>query len=74
MIQADGFEDAIIGVGSSFGRENVLVYNTGEILRILAKRDGMTYDEAREFFEFNVLGSYNGEGMPIFVEEYLEEL
>lgn len=72
MIQADGFKDAIIGVGSSFGRADVLVYDTGKILHILADRDEMTLDEAREYFEFNILGSYNGEGMPIFVDECLE--
>lgn len=73
MIQADGFEKAILGIGSSFGREDVLVYDTAKILDILVKRDGMTYEEAREYFEFNILGSYNGAPMPVFVEEMLDD-
>ena len=68
MIQVDGFEKAIIGLGSSVGRSDVLVYDTQQIMDILVDRDGMTDEEAREYFEFNILGSYNGEGMPIFVD------
>jgi hypothetical protein len=30
-------------------------------------RDGMDYDEAYEFFEFNTLGAYVGEQTPVFV-------
>lgn len=33
-------------------------------------RDKMSYDEALEYFEFNVLGAYMGEKTPIWVEEY----
>jgi hypothetical protein len=30
-------------------------------------RDGMDYDEAQEFFEFNVVGAYVGAHTPIYV-------
>ena len=33
------------------------------------KRDGMTHDEATEFFEFNVVGSWVGEETPIFLRQ-----
>ena len=29
--------------------------------------DGMTMDEAEEYFHFNVLGSYVGEYTPVFI-------
>jgi hypothetical protein len=35
---------------------------------ILMKRDDMTEEEAVEYFEFNVTGSYVGENTPVFVE------
>ena len=33
----------------------------------MEKRDGMTQEEALEFFEFNVVGAWVGEQTPIFV-------
>jgi len=33
----------------------------------------MTEEEAMEFFSFNIAGSYNGPGMPIFLFEYHDE-
>jgi hypothetical protein len=32
------------------------------------RRDGMTQEEAYEFLDFNVVGSYVGDLTPIFVE------
>lgn len=72
-MQVDGHNDAIIGMGNSFGRGNVLIYSVDKILKKLMKRDGMTEEEAMEFFSFNIAGSYNGPGMPIFLFEYHDE-
>jgi len=33
---------------------------------ILIKRDRMSYEEADDFFEFNAVGSWMGEGTPCF--------
>jgi hypothetical protein len=44
-------------------------------LDILVKRDGMSPEEAREFFEYNTVGSWVGEETPIFLERMsLEEI
>jgi len=67
MLKADGFDEAIIGLGFSFGREKVLVYDAGLIVDKLMERDGMDEEEAFDFFNFNIMGSYNGEGMPTFL-------
>jgi len=72
MLKADGLDAALIGLGGQFhasGRQSMLVYSVNKILEILVDRDGMTYEEAWEFFEFNIAGSYNGPGMPVFMEE-----
>ena len=31
--------------------------------------EDMTMEEAEEFFEFNIIGSYVGDGTPVFLEE-----
>ena len=64
---ADGFEDALIGVGVIFNR-SLATYDMRKCIDILMKRDGMTEEEAVEYFEFNVTGSYVGENTPVFVE------
>ena len=40
----------------------------------MTDRDGMSPDEALEFFHFNILGSYNGDGMPSFLNDHVEPL
>tara|TARA_R110002096_G_scaffold68954_5_gene165955 strand:+ start:5142 stop:5372 length:231 start_codon:yes stop_codon:yes gene_type:complete len=69
MLKADGFDDAILGTGSRCGSEDILVYSASKCIDVLIARDGMDPDEASEFFEYNVLGSYVGTQTPIFVWE-----
>jgi len=63
---ADGFDEAIIGIGRQFNK-NLVIYDEDKCIEILMERDGMTDEEAIEFFEFNVVGAYVGEYTPIFV-------
>lgn len=70
MIKLDGFDDAIIGPamvlleGKTVSR---LVYDAEKIRGILIVRDGMDFDEAREFIEFNIEGAYVGPQTPVLV-------
>jgi hypothetical protein len=66
-LKADGFDDAIIGIASRCGMNDLIAYDVSKCLTILMERDGMEYDEALEFFEFNVIGAYMGENTPIFI-------
>jgi len=68
---ADGFEDALVGYGSRCSH-GVAVYSKSKCLDILVKRDGMTDEEALEYFEFNVTGADVGENTPVFLDD-LEE-
>jgi len=45
-----------------------VVYTTEEILKILMERDKMSYDEASEYFDFNVAGAYMGVYTPLYLE------
>ena len=60
---ADGYDEAIIGLDDASGK---LVYDVDKIIRILMK-GGMSYDEASEFYDYNILNSYVGEKTPLFV-------
>jgi len=64
FLKADGFDEAIIGVDVN---ELRLVYSVSKCLEILA--DDMTFEEALEYFEYNVSSSYMGKKTPIWVED-----
>ena len=74
LITADGLDKAILGTVSSFGRSETVLYSVKKILEIMMERDGMTEEEALEFFEYNILGSYNGQGMPSFMNDHADKL
>ncbi len=67
MLFADGFDAAFIGVGQRCGEESIAVYDREKAIEILAEE--MSYEDAMEYFEFNVEGAWVGERTPIFVEK-----
>ena len=67
LLLADGFDDAIIGVGFSGGNHRV-VYDKNKMLQILVDRDSMTDEEANEYLEHNVLSTYIGEHTPMYMD------
>lgn len=68
VLLADGFEDAILGIGRQFVGEPIAVYDRDKCIEILVERDGMDWEEAQEYFSFNVEGAYVGKQTPMFVE------
>lgn len=74
MLQADGLSEAILGKMTMARWEDnpytVLVYSVEKIINILMTRDGMSHEEAVEFFEFNIEGSYMGPLTPVYVYPY----
>ena len=67
MLKADGLDDAIIGTGCRCGQPDLLAYDVEKIIEIFVKRDGMTYEEASEFVDYNVVGAWVGAETPIFI-------
>lgn len=63
---ADGFELALIGV--TYGPNPVAVYDLNKMIAILMGRDGMEYNDAVEYIDFNVAGAYVGEKTPIIID------
>jgi hypothetical protein len=37
----------------------------------MVERDGMTYEEAIEYFDYNIIGAWLGENMPIYIKTKL---
>ena len=66
-LTADGFDDAIMGIGERCGQPTLVAYDRTKCIQILIDRDGMDYEEAVEFFEFNTVGAWLGENTPIFI-------
>ena len=64
LITAGGLDDAVIGVASDNSK---VVYSADKVIGILKDRDGMTDDEALDFFEYNIAGAYVGPSTPLFV-------
>ncbi|MGE0406975.1 MAG: hypothetical protein AB7O65_11800 [Candidatus Korobacteraceae bacterium] len=65
---ADGFDDCILGIAYCAGRDPLVAYDTELCIRLLMDRDGMERDEAEEFFEFNTVSAFVGEGTPLFID------
>ncbi len=74
MLKADGFDKAIVGIGRRCGQPDLLVYDVHECINILIERDGMTEEQAMEYFDFNVVGSYMGPNSPVFIRRWKEFL
>lgn len=72
ILIADGFDSAVIGIANDTANDRLrLVYSIPKCIKILIKRDGMTIEQAEEYFEYNVQGAFMGEGTPIWVEELI---
>jgi len=67
ILLADGFENAFLGIGQQFNTF-FSVYGKNKCIKILSKN--MNYEEAIEYFEYNVLGAYVGENTPIFIDNF----
>lgn len=69
FLLADGFDTAIIGVDEQTMR---VIYSVSTCIVVL-KEQGMTWDEAEEYFEFNTAGAYVGDQTPIWCyDDFIE--
>ena len=67
-LRADGFEEALIGYGYRFNYP-IAVYSRARCIDILMFDGIMEYEEATEYFDFNVVGAYVGESTPVFLDD-----
>ena len=62
---ADGHDHAIMG----YSTDGKVIYSVNMIIEGLIEDSEMTYEDAVEFFDFNIAGAYVGEYTPIFMHE-----
>jgi len=66
-LKMDGYDDCIAGIVLGY-KGSCLLYDMGKVIdKMMA--DGMTEDEAYEYFDYNVLGAWMGEFTPLFLAE-----
>jgi hypothetical protein len=66
LLIMDDYDDCIVGVSERFGSAPHVIYDLDKILGKLID-SGMTPEEAEEYYEFNMIGSYVGEHTPAFL-------
>ena len=64
---ADGFDDCIVGVVEQFGKDPIVCYDKMKMLEKLMADNELTYEQADEHFNFNIIGAYVGPRTPCFV-------
>jgi hypothetical protein len=68
----DGFDDCIAGVVHRYGQPTIVCYDKEKVLEQLMD-DGMTNEEAIEYFNYNQIGAWVGEQTPCFISPFDEE-
>lgn len=63
MLVADGFDSCLIGKDT----KDRAIYDADAMIEVLMSRDEMTFEEATEFFWFNIEGSFLGDETPVYV-------
>jgi hypothetical protein len=61
-----GYDHCIVGVVEQFGRPPIACYDKQKVLLEL-QRDGMSEEDAEEFWSFNQIGAWVGESTPCFL-------
>jgi len=67
VLLADGLDAAFLGIINRCGQKPVAIYDREQCIQTMAK-DGMTRDEAEEYFDFNTQGAWVGEQTPGYLE------
>ena len=62
------FEDALVGYGFQFSYP-IAVYSRKRCIEILMDDGIIDYEDAMEYFDFNVAGAYMGESTPVFLDD-----
>ena len=65
-ILMNGYDDCIIGICNRFGQEPIVLYDQNKVIQKLMD-DGMSGEEALEYFEFNQIGAWMGDRTPAFL-------
>jgi hypothetical protein len=71
VLLMDGFDEALIGFSQRINEPLLAVYSYNVMVDVCVFRDGMSYEEAEEYIEYNCIGAWVGEQTPIIVQAFL---
>ena len=66
------YDACIVGVGYRFSSGPLAVYSIPMVLKVM-EGWGMDQEEAEEYFNFNTLGAWMGDGTPMFIYPFSED-
>lgn len=66
-LRADEFDDCIVGIGRRCGQPDLIIYDVDKIIATLMEQGNMSFEDAHEFYEHNIVGAWVGEGTPIYM-------
>ena len=66
VISFDGFEEQVVGIASRESWPDLLIYDGGGCVNSLAQQD-MSWEDALEYFDFNVGCAWVGDTTPAFL-------
>jgi len=67
MLKVDGFDDCVLGICEQAGCADIIAYDVQKMINKMMSQ-GMEQTEAWEYFDFNILGAFMGEGTPCFID------
>ncbi len=69
MAYPTGFKSAIIGIVQQSDGTNALLLDMDKIITILEEEDGMTVEEAWEYFDYNIAGARVDSGPAYLIDK-----
>jgi len=70
LLLPENYDNALMGYINQWNAPTVAAYSSEKIVRVL-QQDGLSYEDAYEYYEFNIAGAYLGENTPLFL--HMEE-
>lgn len=67
LVLMDGMDDALIGISQRGNEPTLAVYSYERIIDVLMGYEGMSYDDAVDYAEFNICCAWIGPETPIIV-------
>lgn len=61
------YDKAIIGITNNGN----LVYSTEKMIKIFCETNEISYEESKEFLEYNCFSAYIGDMTPVYVNEFV---
>jgi hypothetical protein len=72
-VMYDGFDAALVGISARCSTPPLALYDRGRCIQILMDK-GMTWEEAEDYFCYNVEGCWAGPHTPMIASFYLDPI